>query len=158
MGAGVRRVPAGEQAGEPVGDVTVTGPDHLAPAILAAEELPAMIDEVPAWAIAAARARGVSRLTGGGELRVKESDRLATLAANLRAVGIEAADRCEALEIAGGEVRGGAVEARGDHRIAMAFAALGTLAREGVAVDDGRSIDTSFPGFMDTLALLTSRA
>ena len=158
MGARVARVPAGEQAGEPVGDVTVTGPERLTGTTIAAEELPAMIDEVPAWAIAAARARGVSRLTGGGELRVKESDRLAALAANLRAVGIEAADRGEALEIAGGEVRGGAVQARGDHRVAMAFAALGTLAREGVAVDDGRSIDTSFPGFMDTLARLTSRA
>jgi 3-phosphoshikimate 1-carboxyvinyltransferase len=117
-----------------------------------------MIDEVPAWAIAAARAEGVSRLEGAGELRVKESDRLAALASNLQAVGVEAAERGDGLEIRGGSVRGGAVSSRGDHRIAMAFAALGTLAREPVSVDDVRSIDTSYPGFLDTLAHLTSRS
>ena len=157
MGAVVERGAVHLESGEPVGDVTVRGGDRLVAATIGPEELPRLLDEVPAWAIAAARAEGRSRLAGAGELRVKESDRLAALAENLRAVGIEAEDRGDSLEIHGGAVRGGAVAARGDHRVAMAFAALGTLAREPVAVDDVRSIDTSFPGFMDILGSLTSQ-
>jgi 3-phosphoshikimate 1-carboxyvinyltransferase len=116
--------------------------------------VPRLIDEVPAWIIAAAAADGTSRLGGAAELRVKESDRLAALARGLAALGIAVGERPDGLEITGGRVRGGSVAAAGDHRIAMAFAVLGTLADGPVTVDDAASIATSYPGFAADLAAL----
>jgi 3-phosphoshikimate 1-carboxyvinyltransferase len=112
---------------------------------------------VPAWAVAAAVARGRSRLTGAGDLRVKESDRLRAVASNLEALGVVVRELEDGLEIEGGPVRGGCVAAHGDHRIAMAFAALGTFARGPVAIDDASSITTSFPGFTRVLETLGGR-
>jgi 3-phosphoshikimate 1-carboxyvinyltransferase len=130
------------------------GPDRLRAADVPSDWLPGMIDEVPAWVVAAAAADGVSRLVGAGELRHKESDRLKALARGLAALGIEARERPEGLEIAGGQARGGRIESAGDHRIAMAFAVLGCAARAPVEIDDASSIATSYPGFLDTLAAL----
>jgi len=141
-------------AGESAGRVAVTGPERLEAADVPAEWLPGMIDEVPAWAIAASAAHGVSRLAGAGELRHKESDRLAALARNLGALGIEARELPDGLEITGGIPRGGRVRAEGDHRIAMAFACVGARARGAVEIDDARSIATSYPGFLDALRAL----
>ena len=154
MGAAVAVTPRGEAAGEPVGDVAGTGPDALQAADVPAARIPAMVDEVPAWAIAAAAARGTSRLAGAGELRVKESDRLKTLAGNLAALGIAAEEREDGLAITGGRPRGGAVRAHGDHRIAMAFALLATFAEGPVEVDDAGAVATSFPGFESTFRAL----
>ena len=152
MGAVVVRRPSPTGAGEPAGDVTVTGPERLRGVDLAAESIPRMIDEIPAWAIAAATAHGRSRLRGAGELRVKESDRIAALCANLSALGVTVRERPDGLEIEGGEVRGGMVRAGGDHRLAMAFAVLGSCARGPITIDDASSVTTSFPGFVDALA------
>ena len=157
MGAGVERRITGTAAGEPVGEVTVTGPGRLEAADLPPARVPAMVDEIPAWAIAAALAHGTSRLSGAGELRVKESDRLAAIARNLRAVGITCEEQPDGVAITGGRPHGGEVEARGDHRIAMAFALLGTRAGGPVVIDDASSIATSFPGFVATLAALGGR-
>jgi 3-phosphoshikimate 1-carboxyvinyltransferase len=155
MGARVARVVSGEAAGEPVGDVTVEGPEVLAPFDVPADWLPRLIDEVPAWTLAASAARGTSTLTGAAELRVKESDRLAVLASNLATLGIPVVEAPDGLAITGAEVRGGRVRSAGDHRIAMTFALFGLRAARPVVVDDAAGADTSYPGFardLDTLA------
>lgn len=154
MGAVVEITPRGDAAGEPAGDVAVTGPDFLRAADVPPARIPAMVDEVPAWAVAAAAARGTSRLAGAGELRVKESDRLKALATNLGSLGIAAAESPEGLAITGGRPGGGAVRAHGDHRIAMAFALLATFADGPVEVDDAGAVATSFPGFESTFRAL----
>ena len=157
MGAEIVRSAPRVESGEPVGDVTVRGGDRLVGFDVPPEWLPRLIDEVPAWAVAAATARGRSRLTGAGELRVKESDRIAALARNLSRVGVAARELPDGLEIEGGVVAGGTVGAEHDHRIAMAFAVLGTLARAKVVVEEAAGIATSFPGFAASLTALGGR-
>jgi len=154
MGAGVARANVREEGGEPVGDVTVVGPDRLRACAIEAGEVPSLIDEIPAWAVAAALAAGTSRVRGAAELRVKESDRLATLAANLGRLGVVVEETPDGLAVTGGVVRGGEVRAADDHRIAMAFALLGTRASGPVTVEEARGIATSYPGFAETLAEL----
>ena len=154
MGAEVRRQQLRTEGGEPVGDVTVAGPERLKGVDLPPEWVPRLVDEVPAWAIAAAAAQGISRLRGAAELRLKESDRLAAIAENLAALGVTARSTADGLEIEGSRIGGGVVDARGDHRIAMAFATIGTLAREAVTVEDTVAIGTSYPGFVAALAAL----
>ena len=146
--------PAGPH-GEEFGLVTVTGPRELRPFELTNRfALQSAIDEIPALAMAAARARGVSRIEGAAELRVKESDRLSALADNLRRLGIRVEEWRDGLAIHGGVVQGGEVDARGDHRIAMALAILGTMATGPVTVRGAGEIATSYPGFIETLRAL----
>ncbi len=154
MGAGVTITEGPEAAGEPTGDVTVTGPERLRAIALPPEWLPRMIDEVPAWCVAAAAAEGTSTLSGAAELRLKESDRIATLAAGLSALGITAEERPDGLAITGGPAAGGVVDAAGDHRIAMAFAVLGARARGPVRIDAAQGIATSYPSFTATFRAL----
>jgi 3-phosphoshikimate 1-carboxyvinyltransferase len=154
MGAGVEVTRSGLEAGEELGDVTVTGPDRLSAFDIPPEWVPRLIDEVPAWTVAASAARGRSCLTGAGELRHKESDRLVALASNLERLGIAARERPDGIEIEGGEPSAGTVDAAGDHRIAMAFAVLATRARGPVTIDDAAAIATSYPGFAGELARL----
>ncbi len=154
MGAKVERARVRDEGGEPVGDVTVKGPDRLRACAIEPEEVPALIDEIPAWSVAAALAEGTSRVRGAGELRVKESDRLATLAANLGRLGVAVEETPDGLAITGGPIGGGEVRAADDHRIAMAFALLGTRASGPVMVEEAGGIATSYPGFAATLAEL----
>lgn len=143
--------------GEPVGNIAVTGPAALHAADVGASSVPAMVDEVPAWAAVAACARGTSRLAGAGELRVKESDRLSVVAEGLRSLGIDARESPEGLAITGGRPRGGRIPTHADHRIAMAFAVLGTRAESAVEVDDATGVATSFPGFETAFLRLGGR-
>ena len=113
-----------------------------------------MIDEIPALAVVAAFARGETLIEGLGELRHKESDRLAGIAAGLIACGIEAEVSGHSLRIVGGKPRGGEVATHGDHRLAMAFATLGLAAEGPVTVDGAEMIATSFPGFVSSMRLL----
>lgn len=142
--------------GEEVADLEVTaGP--LAGVEVPPERAPAMIDEYPVLAVAAAFARGETRMRGLAELRVKESDRLAAVAAGLAATGVPHRIEGDDLVVEGldGKVRGGGpVASELDHRIAMAFLVMGLAARDGVAVDDGTMIATSFPGFVPLLRSL----
>jgi 3-phosphoshikimate 1-carboxyvinyltransferase len=149
MGAQVTRRLLREELGEPVGEVTVEGTSNLRAVDVSAADLPRWIDEVPAWIAAAAVARGRSRISGAGELRVKESDRISAIANGLQAIGIAVRETPDGLEIEGGRPVGGKVDARGDHRIAMAFATMGLLARDPIQVDDVAAIETSFPEFAD---------
>jgi len=112
-----------------------------------------MIDEVPILAVLAARAEGVSRISGAGELRVKESDRLAALATNLRRIGVRVEEFDDGLEIEGTDAPlTGVVESFHDHRIAMAFGILGATSGCDIRIDDAGITDVSFPGFWDLLA------
>ncbi len=154
MGAQVSHARPRVECGEPVADVTVRGPEKLRAFDVPTEWVPRLIDEAPAWIIAATAAEGTSRLTGASELRVKESDRIVALARNLAAVGAPVRELPDGLEVTGAPVRGAHIEAHRDHRIVMAFAALGCRTREAMTFDDVSSVATSFPAFFDTLALL----
>jgi 3-phosphoshikimate 1-carboxyvinyltransferase len=113
-----------------------------------------MIDEFPAFCVAAACARGTTTIAGAAELRVKESDRIATMAAGLRRLGIVFHEAPDGAVIEGGALRAadaGTIESRGDHRIAMAFAVAAQCADGPVRIGDVANVGTSFPGF-DALA------
>jgi 3-phosphoshikimate 1-carboxyvinyltransferase len=111
-------------------------------------EIPALIDEIPLLAVVASRAKSTTVFRQVGELRVKESDRLGLIAANLRAVGAEAAVVGDDLHVQGGAAPPrGRVRTAGDHRLAMAFAVLGTVPGARVRIDDMRCADVSFPDF-----------
>jgi 3-phosphoshikimate 1-carboxyvinyltransferase len=147
MGATVVSGTETQSGGEPSADVTVTG-GPLHGVSIAAPEIPGLIDEIPALLVAAACAEGETVLDGAGELRHKESDRLAAMAEGLRALGGMVDERPEGLQITGGPLKSGTVNARGDHRVAMAFVIAGTRADGPVRIQDCSTIDTSFPGFV----------
>ena len=150
MGADITIENAGEQGGEPVGDLVVRhAPLHGA--VIPEAIVPDMIDEFPALFIAAAAAKGQTVISGAAELRVKESDRLAAMATGLRSLGIEVDEVADGATIHGGRIGAGTIDAHGDHRIAMAFAIAGQLASGEVRVEDVANVATSFPGF-DALA------
>lgn len=144
--------------GEPVGDLVV-GPAALAGTEVGPGEIPGLIDEIPMLAALASRAAGTTIFRQVGELRVKESDRLGLIAANLRAVGARAEVVGDDLLVDGGSaVPRGRVRTAGDHRLAMAFAVLGTLPGARVAVDDVACAAVSFPGFPATLRSIRRRS
>lgn len=158
MGAALRVENERISGGEPVGDIVaeytelsgVTVPPHRAPS---------MIDEYPVLAVAAAAARGTTRMKGLAELRVKESDRLAATAALLAGNGIKAEIEGDDLIVhgTGGAIPGGGtVETHMDHRIAMSALVMGLAARAPVTADDAAFIDTSFPGFAALMNGLTT--
>jgi 3-phosphoshikimate 1-carboxyvinyltransferase len=157
MGAGIVLTNPREADGEPVADIRVRH-SALKAIDIAPEEVPAMIDEFPAFFIAAAFAEGVSRASGLRELRVKESDRVAAMADGLRAIGVAVEERPESLAVAGSggvPLAGGAeIAVRHDHRIAMSFAVAGLHSRKPVSIDDMSPIATSFPGFTAALQAL----
>ncbi len=109
--------------------------------------MPLAIDEFPVFFIAAAAATGETVVTGAAELRVKESDRLAAMAAGLATLGIECELLADGLRMRGGPMRGGRVDSHGDHRIAMAFAIASLCASEPIEIDDVANVATSFPDF-----------
>jgi 3-phosphoshikimate 1-carboxyvinyltransferase len=154
MGIGVETEPGGERVGEPVGSLHVEPTEDVRPVEVGSHELPLVIDEVPMLACVAAFAGGPSRFLGAGELRVKESDRLAGVAAGLRALGGDAEDRGDDLVVGGGGLAGGTASSEGDHRLAMAFAVAGLAASEPVTIDGAEAADVSFPGFWPLLRSL----
>ncbi len=128
---------------EPIGDIIVQG-DKLN-AVEISENIPWMIDELPALAMAMAVAKGKSVLRNAKELRVKESDRIKAVVENLKKCGIDAKEYEDGYEITGGEVKPAEIDSFGDHRIAMSFAVLGILC--GMRIKKAECINTSFPGF-----------
>jgi 3-phosphoshikimate 1-carboxyvinyltransferase len=150
MGAQIALANRRETGGEPVVDLVVRC-GELRGAEIPAERAPRMIDEYPVLAVAAACARGRTIMRGLAELRVKESDRLAGIAEGLQRCGVTVTVEGDDLIVDGDgrPPKGGAlIEARLDHRIAMAFLVLGLATSEPVAIDDGRPIATSFPDFV----------
>ncbi|MDE0382667.1 MAG: 3-phosphoshikimate 1-carboxyvinyltransferase [Defluviicoccus sp.] len=153
MGAGVAIADAAPDRAEPVGGLGFRhpGPGGLRAIEVPAERAPRMIDEYPILAVAAAFAQGTTRMHGLGELRVKESDRLAAIAGGLQAAGVAPAARGAALIVEGAAGRppgGVTIDAGHDHRIAMAFLVLGLACERPVRVTGSETIDTSFPGFV----------
>lgn len=148
MGADIREENRQEQGGEPVADLVVRHA-RLRGIEVPVEVVPDMIDEFPALFIAAACASGRTVVRGASELRVKESDRIATMAAGLRALGISVEETSDGAVIEGGRLRGGTVESHGDHRIAMSFAVAAQLADGEVRISDVANVATSFPGFVE---------
>jgi 3-phosphoshikimate 1-carboxyvinyltransferase len=153
MGADLSVTNEREEGGELVGDVTARHSD-LAGVEVPPARAPAMIDEYPILAVAAAFASGRTVMRGIGEMRVKESDRIALMAAGLSACGVQVEEEPEGLVVVGAgrgahRVGGGAgVTTRGDHRIAMSHLVLGLAAEQPVSVDEPGMIATSFPRFV----------
>jgi 3-phosphoshikimate 1-carboxyvinyltransferase len=146
-----------EELGEPVGDLHVEACSGVVGTRVEPDELPLVIDEVPALALLAAHAAGETWFLGASELRVKESDRVAAVAAGVRALGGHAGDEGPDLVVAGGGLTGGHASAAGDHRMAMAFA-VAALAADGPSEIDGiETAEVSFPGFVATLQRLGAR-
>ena len=151
MGAHVDRVNLRDEGGEPVADL-VARPASLTGTEVSAAEIPTLVDEVPILAVLASRARGETVFREVGELRVKESNRLELVAANLRAVGVSAEARGNDLHVEGTErPPRGWVETDADHRLAMAFAVLGTLPGADVHLSERRSVGISYPAFFKDL-------
>jgi 3-phosphoshikimate 1-carboxyvinyltransferase len=143
---------SGEDGGEPVGNLTV-GAAELHGIDVGATDVLSAIDEIPALVALAARAEGVTRVTGAGELRVKETDRLRALVEGLRALGVNAEELEDGLVVEGTKrPLMGVIDSRLDHRIAMAFGVLGALPGNDVRVEGAGSVDVSFPAFWETLA------
>ncbi|MDE2490395.1 MAG: 3-phosphoshikimate 1-carboxyvinyltransferase [Elusimicrobia bacterium] len=151
MGADLKRVPAPDQAGEPVEDWTIRAAP-LSGVAVRPDEVPGLVDEVPILALAASRARGESVFRGLGELRHKESDRLAGTAALLTAFGAKAAVSGDDLIVSGGaSLRGAAFEPRDDHRLAMTAFVAGLAAEGETRVSGAECAEISYPDFYDDL-------
>jgi len=151
MGAHIERVNLRDEGGEPVADLVVR-PATLRGTEVSAAEIPTLVDEVPVLAVLASRASGDSVFREVGELRVKESNRLELIAANLRVVGAKAEARGNDLYVAGNaQAPQGRVETASDHRLAMAFAVLGTLAGSNVQLSEKKSVAISYPNFFRDL-------
>ena len=147
MGARIEILNPRDVGGEPVADLRVRSAP-LRGIRIPEQQVPLAIDEFPALFVAAACAQGETRLTGAGELRVKESDRIQVMADGLAILGIEAAAQPDGIVIQGGRIRGGRVQSHGDHRIAMAFAMAALRSQNPVLIDDCANVNTSFPGFV----------
>ncbi|MEM7283514.1 MAG: 3-phosphoshikimate 1-carboxyvinyltransferase [Pseudomonadota bacterium] len=149
-----------ESAGEPVADIQVWG-SKLRGIELDPRLVPLMIDEFPILFVASALAEGVSQFSGLAELRTKESDRIASMEAGLRALGVSCRSTEDSVTIEGGRPTGGRVDSFSDHRIAMAFSVLANSCTDGVTIVDTKNVGTSFPEFlplMSELALAIEKA
>jgi 3-phosphoshikimate 1-carboxyvinyltransferase len=132
---------------EPVGTVEIRG-GRLKGTVIAGKEIPSVIDELPILAVAGALAHGKTVIADAAELRVKETDRLAAIATNLRALGAQVVETPDGLEIIGGQaLRGARLDSYGDHRIAMAFAIAGLFAEGETTITNVECVATSYPGF-----------
>jgi 3-phosphoshikimate 1-carboxyvinyltransferase len=149
MGARVDIGGVRHEGGEELGTVTVR-PSRLRGIELPVADVPSMIDELPLLACIAARAEGSTRVSGAAELRVKESDRIATVVSNLRAIGATAEETPDGFVVTGSDrpLRG-SVSALGDHRIAMAFGILGAIPGNAIEIDDPACVAVSYPRFWD---------
>lgn len=157
MGADIELENTREEGGEPVADLHVRHAGlngaHVDPAWV-----PSAIDEFPALFVAAAAATGETSVTGAAELRVKESDRISVMARALETLGVTVDERPDGLDVTGGEIRAGTVDAAGDHRCAMALAVAGLVADGPVVIQGAANIATSYPGFARDLRALAGQA
>ncbi len=165
MGADIQVLNAGEQAGEPVGDLLVRAASpsadltaRLRAAEVSGELVVRMIDEFSVFGAAAACALGTTTVRDAAELRYKESDRISTLCQELGALGIATTETADGFTIEGGQPSGGQTQAHGDHRLAMAMLVAGLAAKGPVTVDGAEMIHESFPGFVETLCALGADA
>ena len=156
MGATIETERKEQVGGEPVGSIHVTGAKSLKAVRVGASEVPGMIDELPMLAVLAARAEGVTVIRGAAELRHKESDRIATVSHNLRAMGAKVAELEDGWAVEGPtEWRAATIDPHGDHRIAMAFAVASLWAKGTTIIENPGCVKVSAPDFFNTLAALS---
>jgi 3-phosphoshikimate 1-carboxyvinyltransferase len=158
MGARVSVFDRRRVGGEPVASVQVQ-PGELVATEIEAAEVPGLVDELPLVALLASHARGETRVSGARELRVKETDRIEAVTDGLRPLGARIHSRDDGWIVTGvpARLRGGRIDARGDHRIAMLGAVAGLASREGVAIEGADTAAISFPGFYELLESVTRR-
>ena len=157
MGADISEENRREVCGEPVADL-VARYAPLRATRVDGDLVSRAIDELPAVAVAACFAEGETVITGAGELRVKESDRISAMAGELRALGADVEELSDGMAINGAEdVRGGRCRSLGDHRVCMSLAVAATRAREETVVEGSECAAVSFPGFFETFSALGSR-
>lgn len=158
MGARMTIYNRRKAGGEWVGDLEVHSAELTATDVTP-EEVPRLVDELPLFALAAAMARGDSRLAGAAELRVKETDRIESVSNGLKGLGLHIRAREDGFDVRGVPTRptGGRMSSDGDHRIAMLAAVAGLVSREGVEVGDAEAVAISFPGFFDLLDSVSRR-
>jgi len=137
--------------GEPIADLVVRS-SELRAVDLGPDDVAAAIDEIPVLCVAATQAAGTTTIRGAGELRHKESDRIAGVATGLAALGVEMTVDGDDLVIPGGQrIRGGTVDSVDDHRLAMTFSVAGLIARDGTTIERSASAAVSYPGFFADL-------
>ncbi len=157
MGGAVDEVRVSARGGEPRDDLVAHGGSTLRGISIGRDEVTAMIDEVPMLAVLAVRAEGTTEVRGAEELRVKESDRIAAVVSNLRAIGVEAHELPDGLVVHGTDAPlAGHVKTHADHRIAMAFGILGATRDCAITVDDPDCVAVSYPHFWEDLARVAS--
>jgi 3-phosphoshikimate 1-carboxyvinyltransferase len=157
MGASIVEENRRLEGGESIADLVVS-PRSLQGTSVVEHDVPSMVDELPLLACVATRASGETRITGANELRVKESDRIAAVVSNLRAIGADAEELADGMVIRGSDrpLRGRIVT-HGDHRLAMAFGILGAADGNDIEIDDRDCVAVSYPGFWSDLARVHSR-
>ncbi len=138
---------------EPVADLLVSS-SRLHGTTIGGSMIPALIDEIPVIAVMAAAAEGRTVIRDAGELRVKETDRLAAVSSNLRRMGIRVETSDDGIVIEGGKLKGATIDPAGDHRIAMAFAVAGLVSEGRVTITDDTCVGISYPGFFRDLMML----
>jgi 3-phosphoshikimate 1-carboxyvinyltransferase len=158
MGGRVGILARSRTGAEQVGDIEIRSAELTATTIRS-EEVPLLVDELPLFGLLAAHAHGESWVYGAGELRLKETDRIEALVDALRAIGVRAKAHEDGYSVTGvpSRPKGGKVDSRGDHRIAMLGAVAGLASREGVELLDAESVGVSFPGFYDLLDQIAQR-
>ena len=153
MGARFELMARRTEGAEPVADLAAV-PSILQGVPLPADLVPSAIDEMPAVFAAAACAMGETGIEGAAELRVKESDRITAMVTGLKSLGVECQETRHGARIRGGAIGGGEVDSHGDHRVAMAFTILALVSAGPIVVRGVEAVDTSFPGFADTVTQL----
>ena len=154
MGAKIHDMIHTKEDGEPIGNIEICG-NGLTGTVIRPDEVPNLIDEIPVIAVAAALAEGTTVIRNARELRVKETDRIATVVENLRRMGAEVQEFEDGMEITGCKPLHGAVlQSYGDHRIAMAFAIAGLFATGETVIENTDCVNTSYPGFEKHLAAI----
>ncbi len=157
LGAAIRISRVESLAGEIVGDLHVSG-GRLKGGRIGPDLVPALIDELPVLAVLGTQTEQGLSISGAQELRVKESDRIATVAENLRRMGAHVEERPDGLEIPGGQrLHGARLDSFGDHRIAMAFAVAALMAEGETSLEGADTAQVSFPGFYDVLDRVAER-
>jgi 3-phosphoshikimate 1-carboxyvinyltransferase len=158
MGARITVFNRRRSGGELIGDLEVRSAELVATSV-GASEVPSMVDELPLFALAAASARGDSLVTGAAELRVKETDRIEAVVDGLKRLGAHIEALQDGMRIRGvpARLRGGTMDSRGDHRIAMVGAIAGLASREGVEIQGAEAVTVSFPGFFELLESVAQR-
>jgi 3-phosphoshikimate 1-carboxyvinyltransferase len=159
LGQDVEIIDAREESNEPVGVIRVRGPEKQpsltrsdSPMMIQGLMVPQLIDELPLLAVVGSQIAGGIEIRDAAELRVKESDRIATTALNLKAMGAEVEEFNDGLRVScRAQLHGAKIDSRGDHRIAMAFTVAGLLAKGETEITDAECVGVSFPEFFELL-------